>query len=421
MIKHRKIEREILMLRYRINRNHYIISTAVLTVILAFVGYIVIQKPSWSPIDSSKGSSSTTDITKAEQEKTQEITKQKQIKALSLIPGNAITVAYSNALDTDTANKAWETYRRLLPVSLVTPETLPQNSDISSITYAAFPNNTKDYATFSPIAYEIILMTKAEDTVQIMDAIATNKDANTFITNTIQGDVGYIIIAPSSSYQQIGDLIQGNYQDETFDKTVAKKHLLQNNNTQSMYVDISSYMNIMTTYQKDSTNFTHDFLNYGLGLEDNTTWQGTTKDYITWQGEFLTGGINIDAIDIKEFQKLVDKQIELHPIQDTGANGEYGYVTFGMSTVADAISVSKNGQTTGKVVNPHNVTSAPLEAKTIPNTKDATIVFSPQMFQVAYQSVLDSYFIHSVTIKTDGEKASLEFNFYTENDYATNK
>lgn len=404
-------------------RNLMIAGIAFIVILALTFGYVAIANPPWSPIPAFKGDGKGTSQTeKIEQEKQQvhEEAEQRLNGSLALVPGDAFVVSHANLSNADGGNAWWDTYARMLPPTLVLPQDLPDNLGVTSLTYASYPNGVSDYSGFVPVSYEVVLTSPADKGEAVREYLATNKDANSFVHYVVRGDTAFIVLSDVTSYDQVAALVADDKAPDTFEDSQQVGNFDVDQTSPAMYVDVSAYFDLMASYKPDAKDFTNQLFNQGLGLKADTTWLGSTTDQgLTWNGKFLSGGIDKDAVDPEKFQQILNAQIELIPgggSEKDGVGVEYGYVNLGMSTVGDALSVAKGGVTSGAVVNPHNMGAEPVVADA--QGSDITIVFSPQMFQAAYQGVLDSSSIHTITATVSGEDVTMVFDFYEASDFA---
>jgi hypothetical protein len=403
-------------------------AAAVLAVVAIAGGALLAVNPSWSPLSGVRDHIDGTYAQRQADVKQAEVVKH---DALSLIPADAFIVSHASM--TTMTGDWWKTYAALMPKNVSLPSSLA-DLGVTAITYAVSPNNSPEYAKFNPTGTEIILaVSPSSDPEAVVAAI--NEAAGPgalFVTTSTGADATYVIVSDVPSWEQVDALARGTSKIDTFDTRTQASSLKVNSEEPFMFVDMSSYLKLMTSYVKDnpdSAKFVATLLDSGLGMTGDTTWLGTTTDGgLHWEGAFLTGGVSKDKINIDAYQKAVSDQIQFIPSEGSataapsdGSGGvlQYGYVIQGLSTTADAVSISTGGKSTGAVINPHDMGAKPVVAQA--TGSDIVVVFSPQMFQAAFQGVINPYSIHTVTVtvKGDSDKVLIDFTLYKESDYNT--
>jgi hypothetical protein len=395
---------------------------AVLLILGAFLIFLSSVNPSWSPLPALRGDGKGT--TNSERE-----TKEAEARlfgALSLVPSNAVMVSHANLSVVDGGNAWWDNYTKMLSPLYVLPEDLPEDLGITSITLASFPNANEEYLGITPLSQEIVLTAPLDKGEAVREYIGSSKDAYTFVHYKETEDLAYIIITDIPAFEPIDKLINGDTDLalDTFESVEEANDFTVNNSSPTMYVDASKYFDVMSAYKPEESEFTKTLLSKGLGLKESTKWLGESKDQgANWNGKFISGGIDKDAINPEQFTQTLNDQIELTPSESGSTSSDtsdtsfdYGYVTYGMSTVAESISISKGDVVAGSIVNPHDMGA---EGVTAPLSEDGiiTLVFSPQMFQSSYQGSIEPFSIHTITVVLDGDKVSMAFDFYEEADF----
>lgn len=407
------------------NKKIFLIIAGVIALVLALGSALWVTNPSWLPIkDQITGNS-------AEKKLATEKAQQRLKSALQYVPKNSLMVSHANMSSSEGVAQWWKNYTNLLLESVTLPEELPEELSVNSLTFASFPN-TGTYATMAPLGWEIVVTTDPDKTLEVVDYIGQHKNETAYV-NFIEGDTtGYVIISGVSSYEELGKLATTDSVDGTFASVQEAKDFDVNAKNPSMFVDMSSYLDTYTAMQPDVNVFSEKLISQGLGMEANTIWFGDTKNNgATWEGKFISGGVNKDKVDPEAFTQTLYDEMEYSwgsggasqqtPTPEPGTGGfDYGYVSLGMSAVGEAFSVSKGDKAVGGVINPHNVESAPKVAPTgSADDETITVVFSPQMFQSVYQGMIDPYSIHTVTVTIEPSgKVSLAFDFYEEDDFA---
>jgi len=404
-----------------------LVAAAVIAVAAITGGVLLAANPSWSPLSGVRDRIDGTYSQRQADVKQAEVVRH---DALSLIPADAFIVSHASM--STMSGDWWKTYSALMPKNVSLPSSLA-DLGVAAITYAVSPNNSSEYAAFNPTGTEIVLAVdpKADPEAVVAAINETAGPGALFVTTSTVADATYVIVSDVPSWEQVDALARGTSKIDTFSTREQASSLKVNSEEPFMFVDMSAYLGLMTSYVKDNPDaakFVATLLDSGFGMTGDTTWLGTTTDGgLHWEGAFLTGGVSNDKINIDAYQKAISDQIQFIPSEgsataapDGSTSGgvlQYGYVAQGLSTTADAVSISVGGKSTGAVVNPHDMGAKPVVAEA--TGSDIVVVFSPQMFQAAFQGVIDPYSIHTVTVtvKGDSDKVLIDFELYKEADY----
>lgn len=401
-----------------------------LAVIALFFGaliYLATVNPPWSPIPQFRGDGKGTSYAAQERKDKEEakIKAQERLEgALQFVPETAVAVSHANLSAVEGGQAWWSNYRNLFPPHYQMPQDLPDDLGVTSLTYALFPTASEEYSYENPFSHAIVLTAPAEQSEKMLGYVNENSSADFYAHLTQDEENAFIILSEVYAYDEISALIQDKDGTRSFAALQRAEDFSVDAPTPTMYADFNGYLDVYAAYRSDKTEFLNSLFTEGVGLEEGTTWLGTSTDQgKTWTGTFLGGGVNYDKVDPEKFQVALQNEMEFiwaeDPVvsEDGGGVFEYGYASPGMSALEEALSVSKGDKVVGGVLNPHNGDQEPVVA---PESEDGeiVIVFSPQMVQGVFQSAIKPSSIKTITLRAKAENATLVFDYYEDEDFA---
>lgn len=408
-----------------------LIFSAVFIAITVLTASLVVINPTWLPIDTHSFVSADKRAQQQQEEEAAEIAatekKRAEIRAsgvMKLIPGDAITVSHANGSKAHGgADLWWKNYTRLLMRDVKLPASLPASLGVTSITSASFAN-PDDTVLTRPLGWVIALTVPVDKLDALVEHLASGKSDGVFLHRVQDGENGYVLASGTDSFTKVEPFVlavnEGTEQTSSFAAVHPDFKADVEAEFPKMIIRVSDYLEFFTHMRADGVEFSEVLMSKGFGVSPNTVWEGVTKDDgITWDGNFTSGGVDVNALDPQAISDALTGEISFDWINEDDPSQPfmYGYMNYGMSVISEAFSVSKAGKTAGAVVNPHSAKAQPQEAP-VPPEGGASIMFSPQMFQATYNGAVAPFNVHTVTmvLGLDG-RSSFTFDYFADEDF----
>lgn len=395
-----------------------------------FFAYLAAVNPTWSPVEGLRGDGS--GVSNAQKQEEEKVEAQERLRgALQFIPSTAIMATHANLSAVEGGQAWWTYYNRFTPATYTLPDALPEELGVTSITYASFPTQTQGFTQESPFSDVLVLTAPKDKGEAILGYVNAENNGVTYAHFTQDEEQSYVIISDMPGYETIATLVsEGETETKSFASLARANDFSVDAPSPTMYVNMSDYISIITDALPEKKDFVNTLMTQGVGLKEKTTWLGSSPDQgLTWEGSFLSGGIDVESVDPVAFNTAILGEMEFISGNGIGLDNEpsdltsdsyieSGYVLEGLSTVSQSISVAKGQETVGQITNPHDLDSAPVVADAPTDDEDIVIVFSPQMFLSSFHGVVKSFAVHTITLRVTGENSTLKFDFYEEDDFA---